>query len=407
VSNRKLPDWLEAYMEYTEETESSPIFHRWVGMSSVAGALRKKVWLALGRLRVYPNLYIVLVAEPGIARKTQAINYGVDVISQIPAIITSADSITQQALVQDLELAACDEQMPDGRVFRHASMSIISKEFESFLGQKGENTKMIVFLTDLYDASDLPTKYRTKNSGNNTIPSVFVNMQAATTPDSLASCLPASAVGGGLTSRILFIWSTIKAKKVTRPELTPRIIQLKEYLIHDLSIISRIAGSYEFSSECFLLWDKWYKNYDETSKKRICSDPSFNGWYSRKPNTIQKIVQSIAASRSSNMTLEWGLFEEAFKLIEEVESCMGKTFSSIGKSDVAPEVDKVISIIDQHLWITEKQLLQMVWRDVDSTKFDNIMQTVIRSGYAERKYVGPKGEKGIWYHSLKQRVRED
>jgi len=399
---RKLPDWLEAYAEYTEETESAPIFHKWVGISSIAGALRKKVWLALGRLRVYPNLYIVLVAEPGIARKTQAIIFGQGIVSQIPAIITSADSITQQALVQDLELAALDDQLPDGKVIRHSSMSIISKEFESFLGQKGENTKMVVFLTDLYDANELPSKYRTKSSGNSTIPSVFVNMQAATTPDSLSSCLPASAVGGGLTSRILFIWSTIKAKKVTRPELTPRIIELKDYLIHDLSVISRIAGPYEFSPECFQIWDKWYHAYDETSNKRICPDPSFNGWYSRKPNTIQKVAQAVAAAKSSNMVLEWDIFEKAMELIEEVEHGMIKTFSSIGKSDIAPEVDKIITIVKQYKIISEKHLLQMVWRDVDFTKFENIMNTVVKGGYAVRKFVGPKGEKGIWYAAVNE-----
>jgi len=383
-------------MEYTVETESSPIFHKWVGISSIVGSLRKKVWLSLGRLRVYPNLYVVLVAEPGVARKTQAISYGIDIVSQIPAIVMSADSITQQALIQDLEAAACDEQMPDGKIFRHSSMSIISKEFESFLGQKGENTKMVVFLTDLYDANDLPTKYRTKNSGNNTIPSVFVNLQAATTPDSLASCLPASAVGGGLTSRILFVWSTTKAKKVTRPELTPEIVALRECLIHDLSVISRIAGPYQFSKECFELWDTWYKAYDESDKGRLCPDPSFNGWYSRKPNTIQKIVQAISAAKSSNMVLEWDSFLKAFELIEEVEKNMGKTFSSIGKSIVAPEVDKIISIIQQHKRINEKQLLQMVWRDVDAIQFDGIMQTIIRGGYAKRGY----DKQGVWYISI-------
>jgi uncharacterized protein YqjF (DUF2071 family) len=42
----------------------------------------------------------------------------------------------------------------------------------------------------------------------------------------------------------------------------------------------------------------------------------------------------------------------------------------------------------------------MVWRDVDFTKFENIMNTVVKGGYAVRKYVGPKGEKGIWFAAL-------
>lgn len=398
MAERKLKNWLDAYLEYTLETESSPIFHKWVGISSIAAALRKKCWLSLGRLKVFPNLYIVLVAEPGIARKSQAISYGVDILNQIPAIVTSADSVTPQAMLQDLELCAMDDQLPDGRMMKHASLSIISKEFESFLGQKGENIKMLVLLTDLFDSSEAPWKYRTKNSGTNTIPSVYLNLLGATTPDSLASCLPSSAIGGGLTSRILFVWSSMKTKKIPRPEDSARVQELRELLIHDLSVISRISGNYQFTEESGLLWDKWYINYDETSVNRICTDPAFNGWYSRKPMMIQKLALINAASMHSNLIVEWENFDYAIKLVEEVENAMGKTFAAIGKNTTAPEVDKIISLLRNHKAISEKQLMQMLWRDVDATQFDSVMQTIMRSGNCERKYTSPNGQKGIWYY---------
>ena len=394
---RKLSNWLESYLEYTEETESSPIFHKWVGISCLAAALRKKTWLTLGRIKVFPNMYIVLVAEPGIARKSQAISYGVDLLGEVPSIVMSADSTTSQALIQDLEIAAMDDQMPDGRIYKHSSLSIISREFESFLGQKGENIKMLVLLTDLFDASEKPWKYKTKNSGMNTIPSVYINLLGATTPDSLANCLPSSAIGGGLTSRILFVWSNIKTKKIPRPVNSPRVIELRELLIHDLNIISRIAGAYQFTEESGQLWDKWYLNYDETSTKRQCTDPAFNGWYSRKPMMIQKLALVSAASRQSKLVVEWENFEEAIKLVEEVESAMGKTFTSIGKSETAPETDKITQLLKLHKSISEKQLMHMTWRDLDASKFDNVMATVIRSGNCQRTYKSPDGVNGIWY----------
>jgi hypothetical protein len=77
---------------------------------------------------------------------------------------------------------------------------------------------------------------------------------------------------------------------------------------------------------------------------------------------------------------------------------MGATFTAIGRSEVAPEVAKIISILQNHKAINEKQLLQMVWRDVDASQFDNVMNTVIRSGFCVRQYKGPKAEKGIWYY---------
>ena len=397
--SRKLENWLDTYKLYTENTESAKLFHHWVGCSMVAAALQKKVWLHLGRIKVFPNLYIVLVAEPGIARKSQSISYGVDILNEISSIELSADAITKEALLQDLEGCASDEQMPNGDVFRHSSLSIISREFESFLGQKAENTKMLVLLTDLFDCQELPWKYRTKNSGSNVIPSVYLNILGATTPESLASSLPVTAIGGGLTSRILFIWGSKKHKKIPIPYIDTSLFETRAELIQDLSIISRISGGYNFSPSCKTEWENWYNNYDEQSQSRICKDIAFNGWYSRKPMFILKLALIHAACRHSNLILEWEDIETGLNHIALAEQAMSKTFVAVGRSDVSPEVNAVADIIQSEGCISEPALMQRVWRDVDAKKFDNVISTVIRRGLARRGYEGPLGEKGTYYYA--------
>jgi hypothetical protein len=83
MAKRRLNNWLEAYKEYTLETEPPRHFHNWTSLSAISAALRKKVWFKFGRLRIHPNLYVVLVSEPGIARKTQAISYAEELISEV------------------------------------------------------------------------------------------------------------------------------------------------------------------------------------------------------------------------------------------------------------------------------------------------------------------------------------
>ena len=400
--SRKLNNWLDSYVDYTENTESAKIFHPWIARSMVAAALRKKVWLHLGRIKVFPNFYIVLVAEPGIVRKSQSISYGVDILNEIPEIQLSADAITKEALLQDLELCATDEQMPNGDLFRHSSLSVISREFESFLGQKQENTKMLVLLTDLFDCQELPWKYRTKHSGTNVIPSVYLNILGATTPESLASTLPTTAIGGGLTSRIIFIWGSEKNKKIPIPHLSPELYEMREALINDLTVISRISGGYNFSSKCQTEWEHWYMRYEERSPARLCKDPAFNGWYSRKPMFILKLAMVNAAVRHSNLILEWKDIDHAIVDIEIAEKAMSKTFVAVGRSDVSPEVNMVAGIIEQEGSISEHALLQRVWRDVDAKKFDNVIATVMRRGLANRDYKGPDGETGVFYYAVKR-----
>lgn len=395
--SRLVSGWIENYIEFMKDTEPAAVFDKWTAHSIIAAALRKKVRLPYGRINYYPNLYIIFVAEPGVARKSQAISFGVKILSEIPDIILSADQITKQALLQDLEAAAQPEQMPDGSTFNHSSMSIISKEFESFIGQKKNNTEMIVFLTDMFDCPENPTKYRTKNKGTNDIPSAFFNLLAATTPESLASWLSATAIGGGLTSRILFIWADGRKCKSPKPSFTPAEKVLQEKLIKDLYCISRIAGDYVFTAEADKKWFQWYMDYDENDVARLCKEKSFTGWYSRKPTYILKMAMNRAASEYDQLVIEWRHVQQAISDISSVEKDMGKVFKAIGKSTVTSEVDMVMQIIKDFKNISEHKLMGLVWRDVDAYKFQNVIETILKTGAVRQDHKGPRGESGIWY----------
>jgi hypothetical protein len=302
-------------------------------------------------------------------------------------------------LLQDLEAAATTTPMPDGSEFNHSSMSIISKEFESFIGQKQDNTKMIVFLTDMFDCSEMPTKYRTKGSGSNVIPSVFVNLLGATTPESIASFFPSSAVGGGLASRILFIWADNKKCKSPRPSMTPAEKVLEDKLLKDLFQISRITGEYGMSDKADKYWYDWYMKYEENDKNRICLDRAFSGWYARKPTYILKLAINRAASESNDLIIEHSHILKAINDIESVEYNMGLVFRAMGKSTFSSEIDQVMQLIFEYKWISEARLMSMCWRDIDDAKMANVIATVCKTGKITKLFKGPKGETGIWYKS--------
>jgi hypothetical protein len=401
--NHSNNSWLESYIKLMDNTEPAKLFDKWVAYSVVASALRRKVSLQLGRLIYFPNIYVVLVAEPGVARKTQAIKYGVNFLNTIPEIRLSADSSTKEAMTDDIEVSGLDELMVDGTTLRHSSLNIISKEFESFLGQKKENTRMLTALTDLFDCPD-DWSSRTRHGKSNKIINPWVNLLAATTPDSLASSLPASAVGGGLTSRIMFIWADKKKKSVAIPFMTEEELKLKERLEKDLFRISRISGNYTMTSECIKKWTVWYDLFDEDeSGERICKDKSFSGWYSRKPTYIIKIAMLRAAAEYSKLVIEWHHVEEAIEAIREVEYSMGNAFKAIGKSEISAEVDNVLQIIREAKCISEKVLMTRIWRDIDAQKFQNVIDTLIKTGKVIRTYKGPKEETGVWYWSTESK----
>ena len=398
MSSRRLKNWVESYLEYTYDTEPPRHFHLWASLSAISSALRKKTWFKFGRLRIHPNLYVVFVSEPGISRKTQAISYEEEIVSEVSAIVTSADAITPQAMLEDLEIAKAEEVISDGTVLTHNSLSIISGEFESFLGQKRDNTKMLVLLTDLYDCKIRPYRYRTKGAGTNVIASPFLSLLAGTTPESLASALPSTAIGGGLTSRISFVWADKKEKKVDVPETSPELEELKKHLIYDLTTISRIIGAYTYTPESREWWKVWYNKYEELDPNRLCKDPVFRGWYSRKPTLILKVAMLLTAAKTDILTVGVAEFEEALAIIKSNERGMQKAFAAVGRSEVTPDVALVLQIIQRQRVISEKQLMSLVWRDIDASKFDVVISTCIKIGSVSRTYRSPDGKSGIYYH---------
>ena len=396
---RNCLDWIDSFCEYVSDTETPRIFAKWSAIATIAGALRKKCWFQLGRHRTYPNLYIILVAPPG-GRKSVSLNYAKELLIEgVPDVVISSDSNTRESLLQDLEFSATDVIMDDKTTFRYSALTVMSKEFEIFLGQKKENAKMIVTLTDLYDCTDAVWKHKTKHSGNSTIPNVYLNLAGCITPSSLASSLPIGAIGGGLTSRILFVYCDKKEKLVPIPEWTEKEANYKKLLLADLVNIGELSGIYNFSTQSRKQYEDWYIYQSKATK--ICRDETFSGWYARKPLFVQKLAVICQASKDSNFIIEWNMFEKAILLLEEIEETMALAFRGVGRSDITADVDMIYTIISSRTYISDSELLALTWRDIDSKKMDQVITTLSRSELIRILPQSPKGESGIYYVAIK------
>ncbi|MEG0454236.1 MAG: hypothetical protein RR559_02605, partial [Bacteroides sp.] len=211
----------------------------WVAISAIAAVLQRKVWLDWGNI-FYPNMYVVLVAPPGRARKGTAIAPMLKFLTRL-SIPLAAESITREALIQAMKEAESVVTLKNGSSLVHASLTVVSPELTVFLGYN--NNTLLSDLTDWFDCRDT-WQYRTKNSGTDDITGIFLNLLGATTPDLLRTTLPLDAIGGGLTSRMIFIYERDKGKVVPLPFLSADDKQLGEDLLHDLSNINTLKGSF-------------------------------------------------------------------------------------------------------------------------------------------------------------------
>lgn len=365
MSNREISDWLDGYLSYTFETEPPTSYHTWVGLSLIAGALQRKVFFKWGHDTLYPNLYVVLVGPSGRARKGTAMNIGKDIINSIDSIRVASESITREALIRDMK-DAVNQYRDDtsGKILFHCSMTVMSEELSVFL-RKNDNG-FLSDLTDWFDSRDAWT-YRTKGAGTDKIQGVCVNLLGATAPDWLPSILPQEAVGGGFTSRIIFIVEEDKGKTVAEPRFTEEMHNLRISLKKDLEKISLINGEITFTPEAKDWYINWYEEFERkiTAGTTIIDDPRFSGYLDRRATHMRKVAMVCSASRNSDLLLTLQDMKRADKLLHTVEVKMPKAFGGLGRASYSEMADKVITYIKLKKKIKRSELLRKFYRDID------------------------------------------
>ena len=249
MSERKLGDWVDAYLTYTDNTEAADLFKLWTAIFCISACLKRKCFLPWGTLTFYPNMYIVLVAPSG-CRKGTAMGPGYDMlISPEINLKLAAEATTREALIRELRKAGDD--IIQGKTLEfHSSLSIFSQELSVFLGYN--NIQLMSDLTDWYDCRSkwhYSTKDRTLSDD---IVNVWVSMFGATTPSMIQSTLPNDAVGLGLTSRIVFIFEGRKGKSCPFPGLTEEQAAIRPLLLQDLEKIHMMRGKFSYTASFML-----------------------------------------------------------------------------------------------------------------------------------------------------------
>ena len=335
--HRNVPDWIDAFMLLTENSEPPVLFRKWSAISAIASALQRKVRVELGiSLTFYPNLYVVLVG-PSATGKGTAMKFASDIIEQVPQIKLSAQATSLQALIRRMkETNLTDVDLETGEQYYHSSLTIFSTEFTVFLGY--HNRELMAALCEWYDCHNRWT-YETISRKKEEVIGVWVNLLAGTTPDSIQSSLPLESIGGGLTSRIIFVYEEKNNKLVIFPDKTEKEIRLQQALIDDLSQISMLSGPMEYTEGFMEAYAEWCRN---AYVNPPFYDKKFDGYCGRRRNHLISLSMVCNASRNGGMVMTADDLHRAAALLAEVEVKMGLTFKGMGKSDISSLLNDAI-----------------------------------------------------------------
>jgi len=367
--SRQLDDFITGYLEYTQNLESPVSYNLWCGISCIAAALQRKVYLRWGISSIYPNMYIVLIGPSGRCRKGEAMGAAADLVKSVGIRIV-AESITREALIRDIKESLSSYNDPDtGAVKVHCSLTAFNEELSVFLGQG--DVKFLADLTDWYNSKDFWT-YRTKGSGTDEIQGICFNMLGATAPDWLISILPQEAIGGGFTSRIIFIVEENKRAIVAAPFIPDA--KLKSALLSDLEKIHIMAGEMKMDDEALELYMNWYI---KESEKPALKDSRFAGYNERRATHLRKLSMICAASKRNARVIVLKDVERAMTILESAEQRMEKVFKGLGRSRYSELTMLVFEYIVREKEVNRSQILRQFYLDVDDYTCDIVTKTLL------------------------------
>lgn len=349
MTTRHFKDWLDAYCAYASFSEAPRKMHFFAGVSAVAGALRRKVWIDQAYFKWYANHYIIFVAPPGIVSKSTTVGIAMNLLRKVPGIYFGPDVVTWQALVTSF--AAHSEQfpitLPDGTQDFHnqCALTLESSELGNLINP--QDREMIDLLVNLWDSKQGAFQKSTKGSGNDTIENPWINMVGCTTPAWIAGNFPEYIIGGGFTSRCLFIYTDTKEKLVAYPSrhVPEGLEEAQALLVHDLEYIAtNFVGAFTMTPEAVEWGEEWYKHHYAAPPK-LLQDERFGGYLARKQTHMHKLAMVLSVSARDDQTITREDLITANDMISDLEEDMPKVFAKIGQSEKGLQAARLIGFI--------------------------------------------------------------
>lgn len=355
---RLFTNWLKAYCEYTAASEAPLDFHFWTGVSTIAGALRRCVWIDQRFFKWTPNFYIIFVGPPGIVAKSTTLNIGFALLRKVPGIHFGPDSMTWHGLAKKFESAFEYKQYKNGNTNVKIAMSPLTcsvSELGTFL--RPDDKGLVSFLTDVWDGKERPFDHTTKDSGEITIENAWLNVIGATTPMWMQNNFPPSLLSEGIGSRVIFVYGDAKRHLTAYPG---RAVPLKDYqdteakLLEDLKSISSLCGEYTLSPEAYKWGESWYHQPHGASATMASS--RYGGYLARKQTHLHKLAMILAAAQRDDLVITEEDLKDADTILGNTELSMIRVFENMGVVDEAKHLAEVVAFVRAYGFITIKDL---------------------------------------------------
>lgn len=384
---RNFANFLSAYADYTKASESPRYFHFWTAVSTIAGAVRRRVWWDEKIFQWTPNFYVILVAPPGVVQKSTSIDLGIRLLREVPGIKFGPESLTWQGLADAMADAVefidwiplGGDPVKDLQTIPMSPVTCAVSELGTFLNT--EDGKLMSVLTTMWDSRTIPFVHRTLTQKAIEVRNPWLNVIAATTPSWIQNNIPPHLIGDGLLSRVVFVYENQKRHLVARPSKLIHSVafrDLEKKLIEDLIHISELKGIFDLDGPADRWYEDWYAKHNDPNKRPIhLASDRFGGYISRKQGHLTKLSMILSIAQRDTLIITKDDLEAADQLLLHAEQSMLSVFNSIGGSEEQRRVAAVVSYVRAYGFLKEKELYQLVYNTMSRRDYEEALKAAI------------------------------
>lgn len=368
-----MSNYVEALLDHHKGYESPTSFWRWTGYSAISAVLRDNAWLKDGDSKLFPNIYVLLVAGSA-QKKGRPVTTAEHLVSLVGNVKVISGRSSIQAILVEVGQTSTDET---GKLVKGGSAVFFAPELAAGLVQDEQS---IQILTDIYDYK--PTGHTTNLIGRSKskLERLIFSMCGASNEDLLKSIYDSKAIYGGLLGRTFLVKPDEFRKSVSFPKGDEEGFRSLQAKLRD---VSNLSGEFVWAADAYEAYDAWYCDFRE--KARTKEDRA--GVIGRLPTGVKKLAFLKAANRLSH--------EISLQDCEEaIDECVAllpnyNTFVlSSGKSTLAEAGAIVLEELSKGFPVERKMLIRAHWSHFDVKTFDEVIVALDSGGLISIKIAG-------------------
>lgn len=370
----------------------------WTILSTIGAAAKRNIWTEVGENVIYPNLFVFLVAPPGVG-KTQAIKPAIEVLGKSEAVKLLPADASKASLLDSLSQCKGGGRYRDEndqlQVIDWAYGALIVTELSQFMS-KYDGT-IAGLLTDLFDCLPIYMEEKRSGQGVGTLHNPGLSVLIATATGHLGTVISPELWDSGFMARVVLVYSADKVRPVNMWAKGSDKSELKKELIKDFSQFKeKICGPMKWSEQAKnLIWD-WRVNAEE----EIPIHNKLTHYMTRRWFHLAKLCM-VSALSDIRMEVEEYDFWRAVAWLLEAEEVMPEIFKDlVSHADGEVFEDLKAQMFQQYLKAGRKPIPVAWLYDFlkNRTSVANIERMIKTAEAADviRRVAGTQGEDALY-----------